>query len=394
MEKQKLFMELISLKRMQSEKERGGARLDSLRIAENIVEFRKKKGVTQEEMASFLGVTKASVSKWENGQSMPDILMLPQLATYFDVTVDDLLGYEPQLSKEQIQKIYAELGKEFSEKDFEEAFAKSEALVKKYYSCYPFLLQICVLWMNHFMLAKEQTRQQEILGNVEELGNHIQENCKETGLCNDIVMIKAMADLFRGNPAAVIENLEELNSPYRMMSQSDGTLIQAYRMAGEAEKADNFSQISMYQHLLQLISSAEQFMILHIQEEDKCEETIKRIDKLMELYQVEQLHENVAAGYHYQVALVRSIQKREEEAVNRLESFVRLVKRMLDETQGLHGDDYFTGLDLWFEGLDLGPQLIRDKKIILQSARENLDNPVFDGIRARKEFQKLYDVLV
>ena len=88
MEKQKLFMELISLKRMQSEKERGGARLDSLRIAENIVEFRKKKGVTQEEMASFLGVTKASVSKWENGQSMPDILMLPQLATYFDVTVE------------------------------------------------------------------------------------------------------------------------------------------------------------------------------------------------------------------------------------------------------------------------------------------------------------------
>ena len=71
-----------------------------------------------------------------------------------------------------------------------------------------------------------------------------------------------------------------------------------------------------------------------------------------------------------------------------------MVKRMLDEMQGLHGDDYFTGLDLWFEGLDLGPQLVRDKKIILQSARENLDNPVFDGIRARKEFQKLYDVLV
>ena len=67
--------------------------MSALKIAENIVGLRKKKGVTQDEMASFLGVTKASVSKWENGQSMPDIMMLPQLATYFDVTVDALLGY-------------------------------------------------------------------------------------------------------------------------------------------------------------------------------------------------------------------------------------------------------------------------------------------------------------
>lgn len=65
-------------------------------------------------MASFLGVTKASVSKWKNGQSMPDIMLLPEIATYFDVTVDELLGYEPQLSKEQIKKLYGELGEDFA----------------------------------------------------------------------------------------------------------------------------------------------------------------------------------------------------------------------------------------------------------------------------------------
>ena len=41
--------------------------MNSLNIAANIVGLRKEKGVTQEEMASFIGVTKASVSKWENG---------------------------------------------------------------------------------------------------------------------------------------------------------------------------------------------------------------------------------------------------------------------------------------------------------------------------------------
>ena len=116
--------------------------MNSLHLAENMVKLRRKRGVTQEELADFIGVTKASVSKWENGQSMPDIILLPQLANYYDVTVDELLGYELQLSKEQIQRIYQELAEAFATEPFEEVFHKSEMLVKRYYSCYRFLAQI------------------------------------------------------------------------------------------------------------------------------------------------------------------------------------------------------------------------------------------------------------
>ena len=73
---------------------------------------------------------------------MPDIILLPEIATYFDVSVDTLIGYEPQLSKEQIQKIYGELGENFATLSFEEVFEKSEILVKKYHSCYLILMQI------------------------------------------------------------------------------------------------------------------------------------------------------------------------------------------------------------------------------------------------------------
>lgn len=54
-----------------------------LKIAENIYRRRKEKNITQEELAGFMMVTKASVSKWESGQSYPDILLLPKLATFF-----------------------------------------------------------------------------------------------------------------------------------------------------------------------------------------------------------------------------------------------------------------------------------------------------------------------
>ena len=65
-----------------------------INLAENIISFRHEKKITQEQLADYVGVTKASVSKWETKQSMPDILLLPQLAAFFDVTIDYLMGLE------------------------------------------------------------------------------------------------------------------------------------------------------------------------------------------------------------------------------------------------------------------------------------------------------------
>lgn len=57
--------------------------MNEWKLSENIIRLRHEKKITQEELASFAGVTKASVSKWENGQSLPDILLLPRFAAAF-----------------------------------------------------------------------------------------------------------------------------------------------------------------------------------------------------------------------------------------------------------------------------------------------------------------------
>lgn len=63
-----------------------------MNLGKKILELRKQKNVTQDELAAELGVTAAAVSKWENGYTLPDILMLCALADYFQVTTDELLG--------------------------------------------------------------------------------------------------------------------------------------------------------------------------------------------------------------------------------------------------------------------------------------------------------------
>ena len=65
-----------------------------MNFAEIIVKYRKALGLTQEGLAQKLGVTNQAVSKWESGQSCPDITLLPQLADLFGITIDELFGRE------------------------------------------------------------------------------------------------------------------------------------------------------------------------------------------------------------------------------------------------------------------------------------------------------------
>lgn len=64
-----------------------------------IAELRKNKGIGQQDLANVLGVSFQSVSKWETGITMPDITLLPSIAEYFNVSIDELLGVKP-LSKQ------------------------------------------------------------------------------------------------------------------------------------------------------------------------------------------------------------------------------------------------------------------------------------------------------
>lgn len=364
--------------------------MNILNLSDNIVRLRRKKGVTQEELADFVGVTKASVSKWETKQSMPDILLLPQLAAYFNVTTDELLGYEPQLSKEQIQKIYHDLAAGFAQLSFGEAMENSRVLVKKYYSCYPFLYQICLLWVNHFMLAQEQELQIKVLNEAVSLCGHILSDCGDLNICSDTVILKALIDLQCGKAREVIESLEGILDPGRISRQSDTILIQAYQLDGNARKADSFAQISMFTHLTLLAGSMVQYMAMHAGDPAICDETIRRLDLLVEAFDLEHLHPNTSLGYFYQAAVIYCQQEKIPEALERIRKYVSCVSYLLTgDHLKLGGDSYFCHLEEWFEGMDSGTEPPRARKIILDSTVQALNHPAFKVLDQVDEFRKL-----
>ena len=61
-------------------------------LADKIIKLRKKNGLTQEELADKMNVSRQAVSKWEGAQTIPDLEKILQLSAFFGVTTDYLMG--------------------------------------------------------------------------------------------------------------------------------------------------------------------------------------------------------------------------------------------------------------------------------------------------------------
>ncbi len=364
--------------------------MNRLNLADNLVRLRHEKKVTQEQLADFVGVTKASVSKWETRQSTPDIALLPQLASYFDVTIDDLVGYSPQLSKEQIRRLYQEFAEDFASRPFAEAMAKTKRYVKQYYSCYPFLFQISVLWLNHYTLAAEKETQEEVLRDISGLCDRIRENCSVISLCSDATALGAFTRLQLGQAQEVIDALEDVLEPFRLLRQSDNVLIMAYMMNNNQDKAESFSQMTMYSSLLSLVNASRVYLSMHADQPDICQKTIERTEAVINAFSLITLNPNGTAQFEYQAALCCLAQNEKESALDHTERYVSSIQELFSsETLMLRSDDYFTRIGECFEQLDSGADAPRSRKLVLEDVCHSLSHPAFSALEGEPKFEHL-----
>ena len=163
--------------------------MKEINLAKTIHAKRKERRLTQDDIAACIGVSKASVSKWETGQSYPDITFLPQLATLFHISIDELMGYQPQMSKEEIRKVYCRLSEDFAEHPFAEVLEECRAVIRDYNACFPLLFQMGSLLVNHSMMAGEGGKVQEILKEARELFIRVRTESSDVELAKEAINI-------------------------------------------------------------------------------------------------------------------------------------------------------------------------------------------------------------
>ena len=76
-----------------------------IKLGEKIKSLRKEKNISQEIFANYLGVSFQAVSKWENGNTMPDVTMIPAIASFFGVSTDELFCFNLYETEKQVKEI-------------------------------------------------------------------------------------------------------------------------------------------------------------------------------------------------------------------------------------------------------------------------------------------------
>ena len=75
-------------------------------LGDKIRQLRKGKGISQEVLAQYLGVSFQAVSKWETGTTLPDVTLIPAIASFFGVSTDELFDYNRLEAERRVRDIF------------------------------------------------------------------------------------------------------------------------------------------------------------------------------------------------------------------------------------------------------------------------------------------------
>ena len=219
-----------------------------LKLHENIKRLRKEKNLTQEKLAEILGVTVGAVSKWENGNNTPDIVMLTMLASFFDVSIDVLLGYD--MASKKAEKIVENINLLVSERRFDEA----EKLSRDAMSRYPHDFSVIYAAADvYYVKALENQDKEDALKAIDLLTKSLEylSQNKDPDINDFIIRSRIAYSYMVADEKAAFERFKQIN----FGGIHDTVLALLCIQNNEVDQALNYSTLGIINHLNELIDS-------------------------------------------------------------------------------------------------------------------------------------------
>ncbi len=224
-----------------------------LKIADNIRKLRKDKSLTQEQLATAFGVSIGAVSKWESGASVPDISIILEMASFFGVSTDYLLGYSAV--SEDREAIHLRIRKLRNEWKFEEAASAAEQAMLKYPNDFELIHYSAGL----YTIASVHTKKEEYFKRAHELHElsitllyqNSDPKVNEWTIRNDIAHLY----LWAGKNETALEKLRENNAGDLNSDEIGMLLIES----GDIESGMSHLSYAYYKHIGKLFDITRTF---------------------------------------------------------------------------------------------------------------------------------------
>lgn len=309
------------------------------------------------------------------------------MASFFHVSIDELLGYEPQLPKEDIRKLYQQLSKEFTCKPFNEVIKHCRELIKQYYSCMQLLFEIGALYVNHSMLAGNQEKAVEMIEEAKELFVRVKEESDDLELAKQALSMEAFCLLSIGKAKEVIDLLEPLEMS---LTPPEPLLAKSYQILGNTVEAKRILQVGIYQSIFELLNFLSAYMESCFDDVEAFEKTYQRVIYIAKAFDIEKLHPSILLTLYLTAAQGFITLGQTEKTLELLEKYSKLVTSNIYPLC-LHGDSYFYLLDEWIENnFILGCDLPRDESIVRKSMIEAvINNPFFTPLADDLHYQNI-----
>ena len=364
--------------------------MKEINLASVIAVKRKEKKITQDELANYLGVSKAAISKWETAQSYPDITLLPHIATYFDITIDELIGYEPQMESTEIKKLYHKLSHQFAKEPFDIVYERCNEIIKKYYSCFPLLLQMGILLLNYSMLAGEPEITQKVIEQDKQLFERIKAETDDVHVAKQALYLEAYCCLIQNDPAEVLVLLEGTDT---LSMSNRGLFAQAYYMMGNIPKAKEKIQMQLYENIGEIFGAFPMLFTLNVDNPAKLDECVNRAMELDKAFTVRRFHPAIVITMLLSAAGTYASINNKEKTLELLQEYAKVSASGIFPLK-LHGDDFFDMVDEALENFDLGTEMVRSEETVKQSMLQGvIQNPAFQQYSDDARYKKAVKLL-
>ena len=351
--------------------------LERKKIGEKIRILRKNNGMTQEQLAEVLEISTPAVSKWESGQTYPDISLLPIIARYFEVTIDFLFDFSNELSDESIKVICDDIAKKFESLQFIFAQKEWENYLRKFPTYYPLRYELATIAL--FNLHKASSLEEmyafanKIIGVYEECTKSNELKIKQ-GAYFQMANLYIMQQDFDRAETVLSKLPTQFASPKILLSM-------IYIGNNNLKKASKNIQENIYGALIDIIGELSNMIsILRLDESENADKILDLFNIQKNIIRIFDLESIYGVGIRLQLSKILAQNKEYEKLEKELEKALELLEKYPHGLRTINDIPFFSDIDIG---------TVQDSKGFPTHGYSMLVDQIFTLIEGNEELQSI-----